>query len=229
MARVALFALLACAWLVAPAAQAQYFGRSKVNYQDFNFRILHTEHFDIYFYPAESLAAVDGGRMAERWYARHASTLAHRPERKPIIFYADQPDFQQTNLANGDLTEATGGFTEGGRDRVVLPFTGVYFDNDHVIGHELVHVFQYDIAQTRGPGGLGRVEQLPLWLIEGMAEYLSLGRSSSLTAMWMRDALQRNKNADDQAAHQRLALLPVPVRPGILGVCGWRVGRQGGG
>jgi Tol biopolymer transport system component len=177
----------------ATPASAQYFGRAKVNYQHFDFRILHTKHFDIYFYPAESLAANDGGRMAERWYERHSNTLAHAFERKPIIFYADQPDFQQTNLANGDLTEATGGFTEGSRDRVVLPFTGVYFDNDHVIGHELVHVFQYDIAQTTLAGGLARVEQLPLWLIEGMAEYLSLGRVSPLTAMWMRDALQRNR------------------------------------
>src|SRR5581483_5676090 len=31
------------------------------------------------------------------------------------------------------------------------------------------------------------------WLIEGMAEYLSLGRNSALTGMWMRDAIERNK------------------------------------
>ena len=31
---------------------------------------------------------------------------------------------------------------------------------------------------------------LPLWFIEGMAEYLSLGSSAPLTAMWMRGAME---------------------------------------
>ena len=30
-----------------------------------------------------------------------------------------------------------------------MPFTGIYADNDHVLGHELVHVFQYNIAEGR--------------------------------------------------------------------------------
>ena len=33
---------------------------------------------------------------------------------------------------------------------------------------------------------------LPLWLIEGMAEYLSVGREDPLTAMWLRDAIRRD-------------------------------------
>jgi Tol biopolymer transport system component len=35
------------------------------------------------------------------------------------------------------------------------------------------------------------MERLPLWLVEGMAEYLSLGREDALTAMWLRDAALR--------------------------------------
>jgi Tol biopolymer transport system component len=34
---------------------------------------------------------------------------------------------------------------------------------------------------------------LPLWLIEGMAEYLSVGREDPLTAMWIRDAVRRDE------------------------------------
>ena len=37
--------------------QAQYFGRNKVQYESFDFRVLKTEHFDIYFYPPEEAAA----------------------------------------------------------------------------------------------------------------------------------------------------------------------------
>jgi len=52
---------LACAVLVIPAivppAYAQYFGRNKVEYSDFDFQILTTEHFDIYYYQREERAA----------------------------------------------------------------------------------------------------------------------------------------------------------------------------
>ena len=171
---------------------AQYFGRNKVQYEHFDFHILHTPHFDLYFYPAESLVVHDAGRMAERWYARHSDSFRHTFDRKSVVFYADQPDFQQTNVVGEELSEGTGGVTEGLRTRVVMPFTGIYADNDHVLGHELVHVFQYSVAEA-GPGGLQRLNSLPLWLIEGMAEYFSLGRDNPLTAMWLRDAAEREK------------------------------------
>jgi hypothetical protein len=64
---------------------------------------------------------------------------------------------------------------------------------DHVLGHELVHAFQFDITgggPTGATGGLPAASQLPLWFIEGMAEYFSLGPDDPFTAMWMRDAVQ---------------------------------------
>ena len=44
--------LLAAAALPHPAS-AQYFGRNKVQYEQFDFKVLSTEHFDIYYYPEE--------------------------------------------------------------------------------------------------------------------------------------------------------------------------------
>lgn len=168
-----------------------YFGRNKVQYESFKWRILKSEHFDNFFYPAESLLVYDAARLAERWYDRHSETFRHAFDRKSLIFYADAPDFQQTNVITEQLEEGTGGVTEGLHTRVIMPFTGIYKDNDHVLGHELIHVFQYNIAE--GAGGLQRLDALPLWLIEGMAEHFSLGRNDPLTAMWMRDAVMRDK------------------------------------
>jgi hypothetical protein len=190
--RAGLFALLGALLVGAPApVAAQYFGRNKVQYEKFDFRILRSSHFDLYFYPAESLVVHDAGRMAERWYTRHSDSFRHTFDRKSVVFYADHPDFQQTNVIGEELSEGTGGVTEGLRTRVIMPFTGIYADNDHVLGHELVHVFQYSVAEA-GPGGLARLNALPLWLIEGMAEYFSLGRDDPLTAMWLRDAAERD-------------------------------------
>jgi len=197
-AHAALLVAATLAVSLAPSsAAAQYFGRNRVQYETFDFRIMETPHYGIYFYPAESVATADAARMAERWYARHSTLLSHLPGKKPVILYANHPDFEQTNtLGGGFIDQSTGGVTEGGRDRVILPFQGVYWDNDHVLGHELVHSFQYDIEEKRleaptGSRGAG-LNALPLWLIEGMAEYFSIGRNDPNTAMWMRDAALRN-------------------------------------
>jgi Tol biopolymer transport system component len=176
-----------------PAHAQEYFGRNKVQYEQFDWKIMRSDHFDNFFYPAESLIVNDARRMAERWYLRHSDTFRHAFDRKSLIFYADHPDFEQTNVVGEQLEEGTGGVTESNRTRVIMPFTGIYADNDHVLGHELVHVFQYNIAEGTPGGGLMRLDALPLWLIEGMAEYFSLGREDPLTAMWMRDAVMRNK------------------------------------
>src|SRR5476651_1700316 len=188
--RLAFASAFLCA-LATPAA-AQYFGRNKVQYEHFDWHVMKAPHFDLYTYPAESAVVHDAGRLAERWYVRHSDSFRHTFDRKSLIFYADQPDFQQTNVIGEQLTEGTGGVTEGLRTRVIMPFTGIYADNDHVLGHELVHVFQYSVAES-GPGGLARLNTLPLWLIEGMAEYFSLGRDDPLTAMWLRDAAERDR------------------------------------
>ena len=181
-------ALMGCA----SSAGAQYFGRNKVQYEKFKFEILRTPHFDVHYYAAEKPAAEDAARMLERWNARLSGLFNHPlSARKPIVLYADQPDFQQTNVIMEQLDEGTGGVTESMLDRMVMPLTGSYAENDHVLGHEMVHVFQYDIAASKSTTG-GSLDRLPLWLVEGMAEYLSLGGEDANTAMWLRDAVLRN-------------------------------------
>ena len=41
---------------------AQYFGGNKVQYESFDFKIMRTEHFDIYFYPEKEEAAQQAAR-----------------------------------------------------------------------------------------------------------------------------------------------------------------------
>src|SRR5436853_7926940 len=117
-----LFVALGFSILATPAA-AQYFGQNKVQYRNFNFQSIQTEHFDIYYYPDERGGALDAARMAERAYARLSRILHHQfQSRKPIIPYASQSDFQQTNVVDAS-GEGLGGVTEFFKHRVVLPFT----------------------------------------------------------------------------------------------------------
>ena len=191
------FALLLSAVLVttcAPAASAQYFGRNKVKFRTFHFNVLRTEHFDIYYYDEERAAAEIAARMAERWYQRLAQVLDHQlSSRQPLILYGSHPAFEQTSAIPGEIGEGTGGVTEARKRRIVLPLAATLAETDHVIGHELVHAFQFDITAASGvTPGTPAALQMPLWFIEGMAEYLSIGPVDPHTTMWMRDAVRSN-------------------------------------
>ncbi len=185
-------------FLLAPGlVSAQYFGRNKVQYSSFDFKIIQTEHFDVYYYEQERVAAMDAARMAERSYARISRVLNHEfRERKPIILYASHSDFQQTNALGTAPGEGTGGVTDFQRNRAVQPFTGSYAEFEHVLMHEMAHQFQYDTwSRGRAGGGLSTLIAInpPLWFAEGMAEYLSTGPINPETAMWLRDASLEEK------------------------------------
>ena len=186
--------LLVCG--VAQAAAQQYFGQNKVQYRTFDWQVIRTDHFEVYFYDREREAALDAARMAERGYARLSRILRHQFKvRKPIILYASQSDFAQTNTTQ-DLGEGVGGFTEPLKHRMVLPFTGAYAELEHVLQHEMVHQFQFDVfSHGQIGGGLTTLATVspPLWFMEGMAEYLSLGPPDALTMMWLRDAAIEGK------------------------------------
>lgn len=209
-------------------AEAQYFGQNKVQYENFKFEILKTDHFDIYFYPEEKDAAQQAARMAERWYARHKFILQHELNgRQALLLYASHPHFEQTNaLGGGDIGEGTGGVTEALRRRIVVPFAGPLAETDHVIGHELVHAFQYDITGVNTGGGFRSPVglQLPLWFIEGMAEFLSLGPSDPLTAMWMRDAVKSQKKLPTLSQLENPRFFPYRYGQALLAYIAGRFG-----
>jgi hypothetical protein len=183
--------------IVAALAHAQYFGQNRVRFKPLDFEVLKTPHFDIHYYPEEREAARIVGRMAERWYTRLSQLLNHElPPAQPVILYDSHPAFRQTTVLPEEIGVGTGGVTEGLKRRVVLPMAGSLGETDHVLGHELVHAFQYDMtsraSDTLSGGGPGAAA-LPLWFIEGMAEYLSVGAVDPHTAMWLRDSVQHEK------------------------------------
>src|SRR3954465_2292712 len=94
-------------WLVivtiifAPPAQAQFglFGPNKIQYHPFDWRTLHGEHVDLYFYPQEDEIARVALTYAEDSYTELEARFRHPvTSRIPIVVYASHYDFEQTNL-----------------------------------------------------------------------------------------------------------------------------------
>lgn len=174
-------------------SQFYFFGRNKVQYEKFEWKVLKTEHFDIYYYNETEQLAEIGGNFAEEVYEELKIKLNHVLTRRvPLIFYNTHIHFQQTNTTPGFIPEGVGGFFEFIKGRVVIPSTGSLNNFRHVIRHELVHVFMTNkvfrvLTDHRNPN-----EMLPpLWFVEGIAEYLST-EVDDQAEMVMRDAVLNN-------------------------------------
>jgi hypothetical protein len=153
------------------------FGKNKVQYRGFNWQILKSEYFDIYYYDDEEFLANRVALLADASYDTISRYFNHDlSTRIPILVYKSGNEFLQTNVTLELLGEGVGGFTELYKNRVVIPFTGSYEELRHVIMHELTHVFNFDVLY----GGLLEslftrqyLYSLPLWFLEGLTEYVS--------------------------------------------------------
>jgi len=178
-----------------PSAEAQFyfFGRNKVQYEKFDWKVLKTEHFDIYYYNETEQLAEIGGHIAEEAYSELKVRLNHILTRRvPLIFYNTHIHFQQTNTTPGFIPEGVGGFFEFIKGRVVIPSTGSLNDFKHVIRHELSHVFMTNkVYRVLTDHRIPNDALPPLWFVEGIAEYLSTDVDDQ-AEMVMRDAVLNN-------------------------------------
>jgi hypothetical protein len=192
--KTAIIALQIILMIVPTAGKAQYFGRNKPTYQTFKYQIKQTPHFEIHHYLANDTVMKYFAGWAEEWYNLHQLIFKDTFKIKnPLILYANHADFQQTNAISSIISEGTGGVTESLKNRVILPFAPTLYQTDHVLGHELVHAFQYHKLLKPDSANHYNMNNLPLWMVEGMAEYLSIGSVDANTSMWMRDALIHKK------------------------------------
>ncbi len=187
--------LLVIGWLLFPVVlSAQYFGRNKVSYEEFPFSVLASPHFEINHYLSKDSLIKEWAHHSECWYTIHQNILRDTFSHKnPIIFYNNHAHFQQTRAISGNIGVGTGGVTEALKNRVIMPFGMTQQQSNHVLGHEMVHAFQYHMILSDDSTNLNSLQNLPLWMIEGMAEYLSIGKIDPNTAMWMRDAYLHNQ------------------------------------
>lgn len=176
-------------------AQNSVFGKNKVQYKNFEWEFIQTEHFDIYFsqngYEIAQFAAI----AAERAYDSIRDLLKYEiTNRISIIVYNSHNEFQQTNVVWEYLEEGIGGVTELFKNRVVVPFEGSYAQFRHVIHHELVHAVLNDMFYGGTIQSLlssSSAVQLPAWLNEGICEYASQ-RWETNSDMFLRDATVHN-------------------------------------
>lgn len=167
-----------------------YFGKNKIQYRDFDFKTFETENLRIYFYSGGEPLAEYVSKVGEEFYRKISEELSIKIEGKiPVIIYNSPNEFEQTNIVLDIIEESVGGFSELFKNRVVLPFTGSYAEFRHVLIHELTHIFEFEMFyKPRLASILSIIPdfQIPLWVMEGFAEFISTTRELN-SDVFMRD------------------------------------------
>jgi hypothetical protein len=160
-----------------------YFGKNNIHYDNFDWHIYTTDHFEIYYYTdlEKHLERIAG--YAEGAYQQVSADLKHDLSFKvPLILFKTHSEFEQQNVVPGAAQEGVGAFAEPYRDRMLLPIDDPPDRLYGLITHELTHIFEFDII----PQGLIR-RSVPLWVNEGLSDY-ERGQWAPLDLMMIRDA-----------------------------------------
>ena len=167
------------------------FGKNKVQYKNFTWYYIQSDHFDIYFSQDGSDLAEFTSKIAEQSLESIQNSFHYKiNNRISIIIYNSTNDFQETNITDSYLSEGIEGFTELFKNRVVIQFMGSYKMLRHLIHHELSHAVINDMFYG---GSIQNIISnnisidLPMWFNEGMAEYQALGWDID-EDMFIRDA-----------------------------------------
>ena len=177
-------------------SSAQYFafGKNRVQYNNFQWRYIQTEHFDIYYYSGQNYYLAEfTATTLESAYQQLSKDFRHDiSERISVIIYDSHNDFAQTNVvALPTDSEGIAGVTDLYKNRMTIPFMGDYASFRHTLHHELVHAVMNDMFYG---GSLQNVVSnniqlnFPLWFSEGICEYTSLGWDTN-TDSFIRDAV----------------------------------------
>src|SRR5829696_7793469 len=168
---------------VAQTPYVPYFGKNKIRYNNFEWHIYTSDHFEIYYYPELESHLERVTSYAESAYQQVSADLKHDLAFKvPLVIFKTQSEFQQQNIDPGELPEGVLAFAEPYRDRMVLPIDEPSDALYRLITHELTHIFEFDII----PRTLLR-RGLPLWVDEGLADHMT-GYWNSFDLMTVRDA-----------------------------------------
>jgi hypothetical protein len=186
--------LFAFIFLDAPKVEAQYFsfGKNKVQYKDFDWRFIQSEHFDVYYYTDRNYDLANFSALAlEPALKQIGEDFDHQiNDRIEVIIYDSHNDFSETNVVGIGISEGIGGVTDAFKNRITMPYDGDYEQFRRVLQHELEHAVVNDMFYGGGVQSRvsGNALQIPLWFNEGMAEYLASGWDTE-SDMFIRDAI----------------------------------------
>ncbi|WP_439880404.1 hypothetical protein ACSX1A_14720 [Pontibacter sp. MBLB2868] len=195
-----LLLLLVLYALAANTLQAQpgrdVFGKSRIQYKNFDWKLYSTQNFNIYFYDGGKLAALNAAEYAEKELKRITSLIGYYPYSKiTLILYNSTTDLRQSNIGLNSDQYQTGGETLFMKNKIELAFNNTQTDFKRDLSYDLTELLLNDMMYG---GSLKEALQssyllrLPDWFISGAAAYTAEGWSVRMDN-YMRDMLLEGK------------------------------------
>ncbi|MBD1396527.1 hypothetical protein H9Q13_05065 [Pontibacter sp. JH31] len=173
----------------------QTFGRSRIQYKDFDWKLYSTQNFNIYFYEGGDAAAKNAAEYAERELKRITSFIGYYPYSKiTLIVYNSVTDLKQSNIGMQRDQFQTGGETLFLKNKLELAFDGTQTSFKRDLSYQLTELLLNDMMYG---GSLKEALQssyllrLPDWFVSGVAAYTAEGWSMRMDN-YMRDMLLVN-------------------------------------
>lgn len=159
--------------LAGVACTATPFGKSIVRNEDFQWRVIAGEHFDLYYYEGESFLAEYALESAEESFAIASEAMGgvELKNRIPVIVFGSTRQFEQNNILT--ITgEGVGGFSEPLKRRLVMPYDGSQRQFEETMTHEMAHILTYELIYPTF-GSVFQGLSPPDWFMEGIAEHVA--------------------------------------------------------
>jgi hypothetical protein len=203
--------ILCAATAAAQFMYVPYYGKNRVVYEKFPWKIYPTDHFQIYFYTADDRILKNVADFAESAYAKVSRALKHDLAKPvPILYYTTITDMEQSNVFQAQ--EGLLGVSEPVMFRIGLQGDMPDDELQAVICHELVHIFEFDLLWGDKGGVLAMVSQPPLWTFEGLSEYIT-GIWSSWSTLLTRDAVLNDRIPEFSESGEMFSRYPIPREP----------------
>ncbi len=171
-----------------PSPYLSIFGKNKVQYRNFKWKVYHSPHFDVYYYTDQAELLQKVVSFAESAYDQLSQAFDYQIQTPTsLIFYETHSAFEQNNEIPNFIPEGIGAFATDLRKRMFMPVDLSDPDLWALMLHELTHIFQYHIL-FGGSTGRGVAAGAPQWLMEGMASFME-GEESARDKMFVRDAV----------------------------------------
>lgn len=155
------------------------FGKNRIQYQNFQWSVISTDNFDIYYYPQSKNAAVWAANYAENEYERIADFLGYAPySRIKLVIYATHSDLLQSNIGLSTQNVFIGGYRVFLKNRVEVAFNSIQTDFQREITKGIAQMI---INELMFSGTFKEVLQstyffsLPEWYLSGLVDYITFG------------------------------------------------------
>lgn len=196
-----IFGLLSAATLQAQR-NVETFGKSRIQYKDFNWMLYSTQNFNVYFYKGGQDEAINAAAYAEKELKRITSLIGYYPYSKiTLILYNSPSDLLQSNIGlNNDLYQ-TGGETLFLKNKIELAYGGTQTEFKHDLNYRLTKLLMNDMMYG---GSLKEALQssyllrLPEWFISGVAAYTAEGWGIRMDSYMREMLLQQDKTRPEK-------------------------------